>query len=41
MTRKYQLKQRAQGKESLERALAMNLPAKLAEDAQRVLKEMK
>jgi tetratricopeptide (TPR) repeat protein len=37
----YQLKQRAQGKESLQRALALNLPAKLAEDAQRVLREMK
>jgi tetratricopeptide (TPR) repeat protein len=37
----YKLKQHANGKESLKRALALNLAGKLAEDAQRVLKELK
>jgi tetratricopeptide (TPR) repeat protein len=37
----YQLKERAQSKQLLQRALALNLPVKLTEEANRVLKELK
>jgi len=37
----YKLKQTAQGKDSLKRALALNIPANLATEANRVLTELK
>jgi hypothetical protein len=37
----YRLKQPKESKEALQRALAMNVPAPLADEARRVLKELK
>ncbi len=37
----YQLKQRAQSKETLQRALALNVQPALADEARRALKELK